>query len=183
LGNDLWLRERATETAVKTTDLSRKRMIVFATHGLMSNEISPGIDEPGLLLTLPRVATAQDDGFLSASEISRLKLGAEWVVLSACNTGAGTNPGADGLSGVARAFFLAGAKSLLVSHWPVWNDVSPRLTIGTLKRLRTNPAIGRGEALKQTMLSLMNENTGSPRFAHPAAWAPFTVVGETIVLR
>jgi CHAT domain-containing protein len=174
---DLWLRERATETAVKRAPLSRKRVVAFSTHGLMAGEIGQG--EPGLVLTLPKTASAQDDGFLSASEIAGLKLGAEWVILSACNTAAGDKPGAEGLSGLARAFFLAGAKSMLVSHWSVWDDASAALTTGTLERLKTKIAVDRAVALQQTQLALMADKK-QPRFAHPAAWAPFVLVGETV---
>jgi len=80
----------------------------FASHCALSAE-------PGLLLTPPHDARAleRDDGFLSASEITTLKLDAEWVILSACNTAAGDNIGGDALSGLARAFFYAGARALL----------------------------------------------------------------------
>jgi CHAT domain len=72
--------------------------------------------EPGLLLTPPQMGTEVDDGYLSASEIAGLKLDADWVILSACNTAAGEAKGAEALSGLARAFFYAGARALLVSH-------------------------------------------------------------------
>jgi len=174
---DLWLRDRATETAVKRAPLSRKRVVAFSTHGLMAGEVGQG--EPGLVLTLPKKASPLDDGFLSASEIAGLKLGAEWVILSACNTAAGDKPGAEGLSGLSRAFFLAGAKSMLVSHWSVWDDASAALTTGTLERLKTKAAADRAMALQQAQLALMADKRQT-RFAHPAAWAPFVLVGETI---
>jgi CHAT domain-containing protein len=174
---DLWLGARATETAVKRAALSRKRVVAFSTHGLMAGEIGQG--EPGLVMTLPKKASALDDGFLGASEIADLKLGAEWVVLSACNTAAGDRPGAAGLSGLSRAFFLAGAKSMLVSHWSVWDDASAALTTGTLARLKAKQAPDRAQALRQAQLALMADKK-QPRFAHPAAWAPFVLVGEAI---
>ena len=68
------------------------------------------------MLTPPPQGSEADDGYLSASEIARLKLDADWVILSACNTAAGEAKGAAALSGLARAFFYAGARSLLVSH-------------------------------------------------------------------
>ena len=71
------------------------------------------------MLTPPPQGSEADDGYLSASEIARLKLDADWVILSACNTAAGEAKGAAALSGLARAFFYAGARSLLVSHWYV----------------------------------------------------------------
>ena len=78
-----------------------------------------GNSEPGLILTPPAEASEEDDGYLSASEIAGLKLDADWVILSACNTAAGGAQGAEALSGLARAFFYAQARALLVSHWEV----------------------------------------------------------------
>lgn len=173
---DLWLGTRATETAVKRASLSHKRVVAFSTHGLMAGEIGQG--EPGLVMTLPEMPSPTDDGFLAASEIADLKLNAEWVILSACNTAAGDKPGAAGLSGLSRAFFLAGAKSMLVSHWSVWDDASAALTTGTLARLKAKQAPDRATALQQAQLALIADKR-QPRFAHPAAWAPFVLVGES----
>ena len=107
----------------RTSDgtLAQARVVHFATHGLVASEtesIAKSLAEPALLLTPPDVATATDDGLLTASEVTELRLDADWVVLSACNTAAGGEKGdAEALSGLARAFFYAGAHSLLVSHW------------------------------------------------------------------
>jgi CHAT domain-containing protein len=177
VAKDLWLRQRATETAIKQANLSSKRIVAFSTHGLMAGEIGQG--EPGLVLTLPKKQTALDDGYLAASEVAELKLASEWVILSACNTAAGDKPGAEGLSGLSRAFFMAGAKSMLVSHWSVWDDASAAITTGTLARLKEKKAPNRAVALQQSMLALMADER-APRFAHPAAWAPFVLVGETV---
>lgn len=167
----------ATETAVKHADLSHTRIVAFATHGLIAGELG-GLAEPALVLTPPRVATPQDDGLLTASEAARLHLSAEWVLLSACNTASGDGrAGADGLSGLARAFFYAGARSLLVSHWPVRDDAAAALTTGALDRLDREPGIGRAEALRRSMVALIDRED-TPLFAHPSSWAPFVVVGE-----
>jgi CHAT domain-containing protein len=172
----VFLRERSTETLVKSLDLSKKRVIAFATHGLVAGEF--GFGEPGLVFTPPSTGTLVDDGYLSASEAARLNLRADWVILSACNTAAGDAPGAKGLSGLARAFFLAGARSLLVSHWPVWDDVASRMSTTAVANFQANPSAGRGEALRQAMLSLMAD-ADEARFAHPAAWGAFILAGET----
>lgn len=172
---DVYLRERATEARVKAADLSKKRVIAFATHGLMAGDM--GLGEPGLVLTPPASASALDDGYLSASEAARLNLRADWIILSACNTASGDAPGAKGLSGLARAFFLAGARSMLVSHWPVWDDVASRLTTSTVTNFQAARTSGRAEALRRAMLAVMDD-ASEPRFAHPAAWAPFVIVGE-----
>ena len=113
----------------------------------------------------------------SASEVAQLKLNADWVVLSACNTIAGDKPGAEALSGLARAFFYAGARALLVSHWAVDSDAATRLTTSTFDVMKADPKLGRAEALRRAMLAYMND-TSNPRNAYPAFWAPFVVVGE-----
>jgi len=95
--------------------------------------------EPGLLLTPPETATETDDGYLSASEIAALKLDADWVILSACNTAAGDTIGGDALSGLARAFFYAGARALLVSHWHVDNEAIVALITKSFDALKTDP--------------------------------------------
>ena len=118
---DLFLREGASETTVKSMPLGDYRVVYFATHGLVAGDVK-GLGEPSLVLTLPQKATDKDDGLLTASEIAALRLNADWVVLSACNTIAGDKPGAEALSGLARAFFYAGARALMVSHWAVEFD-------------------------------------------------------------
>jgi CHAT domain-containing protein len=92
-------------------------------------------------------ATAFDDGLLTSSEVAQLKLNADWVVLSACNTAAADKPGAEALSGLARAFFYAGARALLVSHWPVESDPAVKLTTTTFDALAKNPKLTTAEAL------------------------------------
>ena len=96
---------------------------------------------------------------------------------SACNTAAGDAPGAEGLSGLAKAFFYAGARALLVSHWSVQSKAAVRLTTRMLTEAAQHPAIGRAEALRRSMLALMDD-TENEHFAHPLFWAPFVVVGE-----
>jgi CHAT domain-containing protein len=133
--------------------------------------------EPSLALTLPKEPSDLDDGLLTASEVAPLKLNADWVVLSACNTIAGDKPGAEALSGLARAFFYAGARALLVSHWAVDSNAATRITTTTFDILKNDPKLGRAEALRRAMLAYMNDAT-DPRNAYPALWAPFVVIGE-----
>jgi CHAT domain-containing protein len=96
--SSIHLRHDASESTVKRTALSDYRVVYFATHGLVAGEIE-GLAEPSLVLTLPKQPSETDDGLLTASEVAQLKLNAEWVVLSACNTIAGDRPGAEALSG------------------------------------------------------------------------------------
>jgi len=161
---------------VKRTTLADYRVVYFATHGLVAGDVV-GLGEPSLALTLPRQPTELDDGLLTASEVAQLKLNADWVVLSACNTAAGDKPGAEALSGLARAFVHAGARALLVSHWSVASDAATRLTTSTFAILTADPKLGRAEALRNAMLTYMNDG-GSPLNAYPAFWGPFSIIGE-----
>jgi CHAT domain-containing protein/tetratricopeptide (TPR) repeat protein len=174
--DDVKLGPAATVTSVSTMTLDQYRVVDFATHGLVAGEVN-GLSEPALVLTLPDRPTGDDDGLLTASRIAKLRLDADWAVLSACNTAAGDRPGAEGLSGLARAFFYAGARALLVSHWPVDSDAAVRLTTGVFSELTAHPGIGRAEALRRSMKALIADRS-SPRNADPAVWAPFVLVGE-----
>ena len=174
--DDVKLGAAATVTTVKAMPLEQYRVIDFATHGLVAGEVS-GLSEPALVLSLPEKPTSEDDGLLTASRIAKLNLDADWAVLSACNTAAGDKPGAEGLSGLARAFFYAGARSLLVSHWPVESEAAVKLTTGAFAELAKNPQIGRAEALRRSMRARI-ANPSSLHNADPSSWAPFVLVGE-----
>jgi CHAT domain-containing protein/Tfp pilus assembly protein PilF len=178
-GDEIRLGERATETEVKRLsaagELANYRVIHFATHGALAGQIGDS-SEPGLLLTPPKAPTEADDGYLSASEIAALKLDADWVILSACNTAAGGADSAEALSGLARAFFYAGARALLVSHWSVNSDAAVKLMTRAFATLKAHPEIGRAEALRRSMVELIEH--GVAEYAHPAVWAPFVLVGE-----
>lgn len=173
---DVRLGPTASEGAVKSMDLKSARVLAFATHGLLSGEL-PGLDEPALVMSPPDRPSAADDGLLTASEIADLTLAADWVVLSACNTAGGDGQGAEGLSGLARAFLFAGARSILVSHWPVRDDAAARLTTDTFRALSEGRATTKAEALRLAMLDLM-EDPSDPTLARPASWAPFVLVGD-----
>jgi CHAT domain-containing protein len=176
---EVWLGNRATEAEIKRLselgELAKYRIVHFATHGALAGQIG-GNSEPGLILTPPATPSERDDGYLSASEIAGLKLDADWVILSACNTAAGDAKGAEALSGLARAFFYAGARALLVSHWAVASDATVKLITGAVRRMASDKSVGRAEAMRQSMLAMID--TGKSYEAHPAFWAPFVVVGE-----
>ncbi len=166
----------ATETSLKQLSadghLARAEVVHFATHGLVSGELD-GLVEPAIVLTPPASATSEDDGLLTASEVTTLALDADWVILSACNT-ASSDGGGEALSGLARAFFYAGARALMVSHWPVNSDSAVRLASGAVSALAADPSIGRAEALRRAMLAEIDRGGDA---ADPANWAPFIVVG------
>ncbi|WP_162627731.1 CHAT domain-containing protein [Erythrobacter sp. KY5] len=165
--------DAATEAAVRAASLENYQVLAFATHGLVSGQIS-GLSEPALVMT-PQlgVTSAQNDGLLTASEIAQLRLTAQWVILSACNTAAGEGQHAPIYSGLARAFQLAGARSLLLSHWPVRDDAASRLSIATLVASRAG--MPRSEALRQAQLSLLNDPS-VPGGNSPSVWAPFVLI-------
>src|SRR5436853_5513852 len=165
----------------KKTDLSGFKIIAFATHGLVPGELD-GLTQPALALTAPAVADSDGDGLLTMEEILALKLDADWVVLSACNTAAGAVAGAEAASGLGRAFFYAGTRALLVTNWSVHSASARDLTTDLFRRQRADPALTRGEALRQAMMALMDGSgflgvDGKPIFsyAHPLFWAPYTV--------
>ena len=167
------MQNEASEKTIKNTDLSNTRYISFASHAVVTGEIGE-FDEPGIVLTPPDSSSEEDDGLLTASEITQLKMNADLVILSACNTGAGSDdsPSAEGLTGLARSFFIAGNKELLVSNWRVTDEHAARLTIGMLDHLTKKDKVSKAEALQLSINELIDENL------HPIFWAPFMLVGD-----
>jgi CHAT domain-containing protein len=176
---DIHLGRDARETTLKRAALAQYSIIYFATHGLVAGDVK-GLGEPSLAFSMPDQPSELDDVLLTASEVAQLKLNADWVVLSACNTIAGDKPGAEALSGLARAFFYAGARALLVSHWAVDSGAATRLTTPTFDLLKNEPKLGRAEALRRSMLTYLDD-ASSPRNGYPAIWAPFALIGEGAV--
>lgn len=175
----------ATETRVKSMDLSDRRVVAFATHGLMPGDLN-GLTQPALALTSPDIAGGSDDGLLTMGEILGLELDADWVVLSACNTAAAQGAGAEAVSGLGRAFFYAGSRSLLASNWPVHSVSTKALTTDLFRRQAAGGSLTRAEALRQAMVAMIDNgvyagaDTGKPLFsyAHPIFWAPFSLIGD-----
>jgi CHAT domain-containing protein len=152
--------------------LVQVRVLEFATHGLVAGDAT-GLAEPALALA---VGPKPEDELLLASEAATLKLNADWVLLSACNTASPDAPEAQGLSGLARAFFFAGARSLLVSHWRVRDDIAAKLIPAMLLAQRDDPTLTRAQALRAASLAILDDPALAA--AHPSAWAPFTLIGE-----
>jgi CHAT domain-containing protein len=180
----LVLGAEANEETVKSRDLSRYKIVIFATHGLAAGELN-GLTQPALALSAPDIAGIKGDGLLTMEEIIALKLDADWVVLSACNTGAASGAGAEAASGLGSAFFYAGARALLVTNWSV-DSQSARALTSELFRLQTaNPKLTRSEALRQSTIALLDGNGFTDpggkmlfAYAHPLFWAPYTIIGD-----
>lgn len=179
--HELFMQDEATEQRFKNSNLTGIDVLAIATHGLLASEAGD-IGQPGLVFTPPGSPTMQDDGYLTAEEIAALRIEAGWVILSACNTAGGSGePGADGLSGLGRAFIFAGTRNLLVSHWPVLDSVAADLTVRAVSLSHSDRSLGRAEALRQAMRHVRNiadYDDGPLPWSHPRVWAPFSLVGE-----
>lgn len=166
-----------TEARVRNLSLDQYRVVYFATHGLLPGELRCQ-SQPALALSPPThpVKNRGDDGLLEASEIASLKLDADLVVLSACNTGGGGSGklGGESLSGLARAFFQAGTRSMLVSHWQVDTVATARLMTRVFEHLSSVNQQHIAEALQRSQLNML----AAEETAHPFFWAAFTLVGE-----
>jgi len=182
-GGDLYLRARAQETVVKqlseSGDLAKYRYVHFATHGLLGNEIPGARSEPALVLSL--VGDPKDDGFLQMSEVLNLRLNADLVVLSACQTGLGEQVRGEGLIGLTRAFMYAGTPTVVVSLWSVSDPATAALMVEFYRGLKDG--LSKGEALRRAKETLRTQGyrDGSGRLrsgASPYLWAPFILVGD-----
>lgn len=194
----VYLGERATEGQIKQLSaqgqLKQARVLSFATHALLPqydpNTPLNAPQEAGLVLTPPVTGTAEDDGYLSASEAAALDLNADWVLLSACNTGVVTpNQVHQGLSQLTQAFFSAGSRSILASQWSVDSSTTEQLMSSLFTTLQSQPQQTKAESLRHSMLQTLNGHKTcnwlchlswqSPvSTAHPAYWAAFKLYGE-----
>jgi CHAT domain-containing protein len=166
----------ANERNLRQMQLDKYGVLYFATHGLLPGELHCQA-EPGLALTpISGANSTADDGLLTAGEIASLKLNADLVVLSACNTAAGGGGrfGGGALEGLADAFFDAGARAVVASHWQVPSAATVKLMTGMFDRLGTNRSAGLADALRQSQLALIAQ----PSTAHPFNWAAFTLIGD-----
>ncbi len=172
---DLVLGDKATRQSVldanRSGALAKKRVVVFATHGLLAGDL-PDLNQPALAMAAN--ADAKASPLLTLEDVLGLKLNADWVVLSACNTAGADGRAQEALSGLARGFFYAGSRSLLVTHWSVESQSAMLLTTNTFDAYAKDPAITRAEALRQAMLKVMAQS----QYQHPAFWAPYALVGE-----
>ncbi len=186
---DILVGSRAAESTIRDMSargvLRQYRILSFATHGLVPGELD-GLLSPALALSLPldEPKGDWDDGLLTADEIMELDLDADWAILSACNTASAKTSSTEAFSGLGQAFFYAGARSLLLSNWPVFSDSTRHLMVAIFKHELNTPS--RAQALRAATLEIMNEgmfkssgvNSLDFSYAHPLFWAPFTLVGD-----
>ncbi len=175
----VFTQDRATELAIKrlsaSGELSNFDLLVFATHGVVAGETSAV--SPGLILTPPETASLHNDGLLTAAEVAALSMSARLVILSACNTAAGSDAAAEGLSGLASGFFHAGARSLMVTHWAVYSDASAYVSSELAGAMVKGHNQSSAHALRSVILSILDDPDGTARTSHPAYWAPFAIIG------
>ncbi|MGF6415861.1 CHAT domain-containing protein [Paraburkholderia sp. MM5482-R1] len=181
--SDVLLGTAATVSAAKSGLLANRRVVMFATHGLVPGDLD-GLQQPALALSNPKVVGGTGDGLLKMDDVLTLKLNADWVVLSACNTAAADGAGSEAVSGLGRAFFYAGTRALLATHWAVETESAQELTTQLFSLQQAEPTLGRAEALRQTMVAIIDKS-GRFRdgkmiasYAHPFFWAPFALFGD-----
>jgi len=172
---DLILGAQATRQSVLESNrngtLQRKQVLVFATHGLLAGDL-PNLNQPALAMSA--TPNPQESPLLTLEDVLSLKLNADWVVLSACNTAGDDGRAEEALSGLARGFFFAGSRSLLVTHWSVESESAMLLTTHAFAAYKKDAQMRRAEAMRQAMLEVMKMG----KFAHPTYWAPYALVGE-----
>ncbi len=173
---DLLLGAAATRKAVMTTPLADRRVVAFATHGLLPGEI-PTLSKPALAMAA--TDDPDDSPLLNLDDVLTLKLNAQWVVLSACNTAGGERDGA-AMSGLVRGFFFAGARSVLATQWAVESEASRQLVGQVFADAARDPKGGRASSLRQAQLAMIDGTLGGGRYAHPFYWAPYALFGDPI---
>lgn len=167
-----------TAAALRGAPLLQRRIIHLATHALLPDELSC-LPEPSIVVSPPAGARDADAAFVKASDLLGLQLDADLVILSACNTaGPGGGGGGEALSGLARAFFFAGARGLMATHWAA-QDLAAALTVADTLRRQTDGAAS-AAALRGAQLLLLDEAGRAlpAMFAHPFYWAPFALIGD-----
>ena len=174
----LFIGKAANEKTVKDLDLSRFRIVAFATHGLVPGDLD-GLDQPALALTAPEVAGIDGDGLLTTEEILRLRLNADWVCFPPAIRRPVRTRARKPVSRLGRAFFYAGSRALLATNWSVHSELARELVSDLFQRQTDDPTISRAEALRRAMLGLLDKG-GNTFFSygHPLFWAPYTIIGD-----
>jgi len=172
--------EDFTKQRLASPDLAQYRIVLLATHAFLPDSLRC-FSEPAITVSVPPRSPNADPEFLRTEDIDQLKLNADLVALSACDT-AGSGAVGESLSGLARSFFRAGAHGLLVTHWPVVTGASVPLMIGTFG--------GQGgtrdsaQALRAAQLKIIDTAGSSSEapieISHPNYWAGFVLIGDGV---
>lgn len=170
---------RATRSSVMASSesglLAQKGVVMFATHGLAPAQV-PGLFQPALAMA--REPGSTQPSLLQLDDVVGLRMNADWVLLSACNTASADRAGGDSISGLARGFFFAGARSLLVTHWEVESESAAAITTKTMERYAANTRLTRAQALQETAIELIDAKRTPQEWAHPAFWAAYALIGD-----
>ncbi len=168
-----------TAQAVLRAPLKHARILHFATHALLSTDLKCQT-EPALVTSAPAGAPSAESALLTASQVTQLDLDAQTVILSACNTGGAAGGGAgESLSGLARSFFYAGARSMLVTHWAVNDRVTAYLVALAVAEAQHDPGLGIAGGLAAAQRKMLADAHGDlAAEAHPFYWAPLAVIGD-----
>jgi CHAT domain-containing protein len=181
--SDTFFGAQANVKNVMSADLKHRRIVAFATHGLVAGDL-PGLDQPALALS---PVQGQDiySGLLRLDDVLKLSLDADLVVLSACNTAAADGSGSEAVSGLGRGFFYAGSRSVLATHWPVETVSARQLVVHLFEGYAKDATLTRAQALQRAMLEVLDkdEDTDSNgntlnTYAHPVFWAPYALYGD-----
>jgi CHAT domain-containing protein len=173
----LWLGPEASERHFEGGKLLGYRTLALATHGFLPGEIRD-VPEPAMMLALEPGSRDRFDGILTSREIAGLKLDADLVILSACNTAsADGRPRAETFTGLTQAFFAAGTRAQMVSHWPVMSSAAVQLSVGTVERAK-GKRVPLATSLQQAMQAVRKDGAASAVESHPSYWGPFVIVGD-----
>jgi tetratricopeptide (TPR) repeat protein len=145
------------------------RYILFAAHGILPTEVKE-IEQPALVLSNPLT-----EGYLTMADAFTLQLNADFINLSACNTGVGDRVKGEGIMGLTRAFMYAGTSAISVTLWSVESLSAKTLSIDLFKNLKAGKKVA--ETLRQTKLKMIERKT-APTYHHPFYWAPYVVYGN-----
>jgi CHAT domain-containing protein len=173
----LWLGPEASERRFVGDALKPYSLVALATHGFLPGEVRD-VPEPALMLVLDPASKDRFDGILTSREIAGMQFDADLVILSACNTAsADGRPRAETFTGLSQAFFTAGTRTLMVSHWPVMSGAAVQLTVDTVSG-GSKDSLSWSRSLQRAMQSARRAGASSPIESHPSYWGPFVIVGD-----
>ncbi len=170
---DIYLREDANVENFRKGLQSSSRRLVIASHAFSPFTV-PDINESGLLLS-----ESDEEKFIFASEIAQLDIEADWVVLSACNTGFASDRYTKNYSSLAKAFLVAGANSVLMTNWNLESFSGSSITRRLFNEIWLNENLSKHEALRISSESL-RKDLSNEYFVHPAFWGAYSVVYNSL---